>query len=153
MNRAHYIAGDWSTSRLRLSLCLDDRVVETRQGPGIGVLREPAAAALRPLVAGWRDTRGPLPVVLCGMAGSREYLPCPAAGLRALGGAATRFETEGAQVAIAPGLSYTRRLGALIGDGALNGRHTQALRREGIPASCLDGEHCALAGLRTLWQP
>ena len=310
MSRAHYIAGDWGTSRLRLSLCLDDRVVETRQGPGIGALREPAAAALRPLVAGWRDAHGSLPIVLCGMAGSRNgwretpYLPCPA-DLRALGGAALRFEADGAQVAIAPGLSCTSRLGApevmrgeetqiagalalhpqlgtgrhllclpgthtkwayvedgqvrdfltaltgelfallrdgstltraarsgvegeavgtaapahdgfdrgleaaaalggasllhalfavrsrqllegrspdwalsylsglmigadvrgalplfggsgevvLIADGALNERYTQALRRQGIPASCLDGEHCALAGLRTLWQP
>lgn len=314
MNRAHYIAGDWGTSRLRLSLCLDDRVIETRQGPGIGALREPAAAALRPLVAGWRETHGPLPVVLCGMVGSRNgwreapYLPCPA-DLRALGGAATRFEADGAPVAIAPGLSCTSRLGApdvmrgeetqiagalalhpelgtgrrllclpgthtkwacvedgqvrdfltaltgelfallrdgstltraarsggaesqaaatagaatpahegfergleavaglgsasllhalfavrsrqllegrshdwalaylsglmigadvrgalplfggggevvLIGDGALNERYTQALRRQGIPASCLDGERCALAGLRTLCQP
>lgn len=314
MNRAHYIAGDWGTSRLRLFLCLDDRVIETRQGPGIGVLREPAAAALRPLMAGWRETHGPLPIVLCGMAGSRNgwrevpYLPCPA-DLRALGGAATRFEADGAPVAIAPGLSCTSRLGApevmrgeetqiagalalhpelgtgrrllclpgthtkwacvedgqvrdfltaltgelfallrdgstltrvarpggaegqgaetagaaapahegferglqavaalggasllhalfavrsrqllegrshdwalaylsglmigadvrgalplfggggevvLIGDGALNARYAQALRHQGIPASCLDGERCALAGLRTLWQP
>ncbi|MGH8180611.1 MAG: 2-dehydro-3-deoxygalactonokinase [Steroidobacteraceae bacterium] len=308
MNRAHYIAGDWGTSRLRLSLCLDDRVVETRQGPGIGALREPAAEALRALLAGWRDTHGPLPIMLCGMAGSRNgwretpYLPCPA-NLRALGGAATRFEADGAPVAIMPGLSCTSRLGApdvmrgeetqiagalalhpelgtsrhllclpgthskwacvedgqvrdfltaltgelfallrdgstltraarsgadgqaaaasdhngfesgldaaaalgsasllhalfavrsrqllegrshdwalaylsglligadvrgalplfdgsvqvmLIGDGALNHRYKQALRREGIPASCLDGEQCALAGLRTLWQP
>lgn len=314
MNRAHYIAGDWGTSRLRLSLCLDDRVVETLQGPGIGALREPAGAALRTLVTGWRETHGSLPIVLCGMAGSRNgwreapYLPCPA-DARTLGGAATRFEADGAQVAIAPGLSCTSRLGApevmrgeetqiagalalhpqlgagrrllclpgthtkwawledgqvrdfltaltgelfallrdgstltrvarsggadgpaagaagaaapahegfergleaaavlggasllhalfavrsrqllegrshdwalsylsglmigadvrgalplfgrsgevvLIGDGALNERYTQALCREGIAASCLDGEHCALAGLRTLWQP
>ena len=41
----------------------------------------------------------------------------------------------------------------LIGDGALNERYAQALRREGIAASCLDGEQCALAGLRTLWRP
>jgi 2-dehydro-3-deoxygalactonokinase len=41
----------------------------------------------------------------------------------------------------------------LIGDSALNELYTQALRREGIAASCLDGEQCALAGLRTLWRP
>jgi len=115
MNRAHHIAGDWGISRLRPSLRPDDRVIGTRRGPGIGARREPAALTLRALVAGWRDTHGALPVVLCGMAGSRNgwrdtpYLPRPA--------------------------------------------DLQALRREGIPASCLDGEHCALAGLRTLWQP
>ena len=303
MNREHYIAGDWGTSRLRLSLCRGEQVLATRQGPGIGALREPAAAALRPLIAGWRETHGPLPLVLCGMAGSRNgwretpYLPCPA-DLRALGAAALRFEADGAPVAIASGLSCKSRLGSpevmrgeetqiagalalhpglgtgrhllclpgthtkwayledgqvrdfltaltgelfallrdgstlmrvthpgaaddaedgfdkgleaaaglgtasllhalfavrsrqlidgrshdwalsylsglmigadvrgaiplfgvkreavLIGDGALNERYAQALRREGIAASCLDGEHCALAGLRTLWQP
>jgi 2-dehydro-3-deoxygalactonokinase len=41
----------------------------------------------------------------------------------------------------------------LIGDAALTERYANALRREGITASCLDGEDCALAGLRTLWQP
>lgn len=40
----------------------------------------------------------------------------------------------------------------LIGDRVLNERYAQALRREGIAASCLDGEHCALAGLQTLWR-
>jgi 2-dehydro-3-deoxygalactonokinase len=308
MNDEHYIAGDWGTSRLRLSLCLGDRVLETLQGPGIGALREPAGEALRPLLAGWRQAHGPLPILLCGMAGSRNgwreapYLPCPA-DLRALGAAALRFEADEAPVAIAPGLSCRSRLGSpdvmrgeetqiagaialhpgvgtghhllclpgthtkwanlqdgqvcdfltaltgelfallrdgstlmrathagteaqstsgdsqdgfergiedafapgsssllhglfgvrsrqlidgcsrtwalsylsglligadvrgaiplfaarkeaiLIGDGALNERYAYALRREGIAASCLDGEQCALAGLRTLWQP
>jgi 2-dehydro-3-deoxygalactonokinase len=278
-------------------------VLETRQGPGIGALREPAAAALQPLIAGWRDAYGPLPLVLCGMTGSRNgwretrYLPCPA-DLRALGEAALRFEADGASVAIAPGLSCTSRLGSpevmrgeetqiagalalhpdlgtgrrllclpgthtkwayledgqvrdfltaltgelfallrdgstlmrvthpgavndtqggfdkgleaaaglgtasllhalfavrsrqlidgrshdwalaylsglmigadvrgaiplfdatgeavLIGDGALNERYAQALRRFGLAASCLGGEQCAFAGLRALWQP
>ena len=309
----HYIAGDWGTSRLRLSLCLGRRALETCQGPGVGALRGPASEVLLPLIAGWRDTYGPIPLVLCGMAGSRNgwretaYLPCPA-DLRALGESALRFEADGAPVAIAPGLSCKSRLGSpevmrgeetqiagalvlqpdlgtgrhllclpgthskwayledgvvrdfltaltgelfallrdgstltraarvdaagdsqgasstpvdskdgfekgldaaatvgtggllhalfavrsrqlidgrshdwalsylsglmigsdvrgaiplfgareeavLIGDGALNQRYAQALRREGIAASCLDGEQCALAGLRTLCQP
>ena len=309
MNREPYIAGDWGTSRLRLALCLGDRVLETRQGPGIGALREPAAETLRPLIAGWRESYGAVPLILCGMAGSRNgwretrYLPCPA-DLRALGEAALRFEADGAQVAIAPGLSCKSRLDSpevmrgeetqiagalalhpslgagrhllclpgthtkwawvedaqvrdfvtaltgelfallrdgstllraangvasardasgdskddgfergleaaaalapsgllhglfsvrsrqlidsrphdwalsylsglligadvrgaiplfggpgeamLIGDGALNERYARALRREGIAAPCLDGEQCALAGLRTLWRP
>ena len=315
MNREAHIAGDWGTSRLRLFLCIGDRVLETRQGPGIGALREPADAALQPLIASWREAHGPVPLVLCGMAGSRNgwretpYLPCPA-DVRALGEAALRFEADGAPVAIAPGLSCKSRLGSpevmrgeetqiagalalhpglrvgrhllclpgthskwayledgkvrdfltaltgelfallrdgstlmraarattgpegesqetagtagetkdgfargldaaaalgqasllhalfavrsqqliesrshewalsylsglmigadvrgaiplfgartdavLIGDGALNDRYAHALRREGIATSCLDGEQCALAGLRTLWQP
>ncbi len=311
MNLERYIAGDWGTSRLRLSLCQGERVLETRQGPGIGALREPAGDALRPLIAGWREAEGPLPIVLCGMAGSRNgwreapYLPCPV-DLRRLRDATLRFEADGSPVAIVPGLSCQGRLGnpevmrgeetqiagalalhpglrtgrhllclpgthakwawvedgqvrdfltsltgelfallrdgstllrassaassaqqggsraddgaddgferglesaasvgkasllhalfavrtrqlidgrshewalsylsglmigadahgaiplfdareeaILIGDGALNERYAKALRREGIAASCLDGEQCALAGLRTLWQ-
>jgi 2-dehydro-3-deoxygalactonokinase len=305
MDREHYIAGDWGTSRLRLSLCRGESVLETLRGPGIGALREPAGEALRPLIAGWRQAHGPLPILLCGMAGSRNgwhetpYLPCPA-DLRALGAAALRFEADEAPVAISPGLSCRSRLGSpevmrgeetqiagaialhpglgagrhllclpgthtkwayledgrvsdfltaltgelfallrdgstlmrtaqagteaqgdpgdgfergiedaagsggssllhglfgvrsrqliegrskewalsylsglligadvrgaiplfaareatvLIGDGALNERYAYALRREGLAASCLDGEQCALAGLRTLWRP
>jgi 2-dehydro-3-deoxygalactonokinase len=41
----------------------------------------------------------------------------------------------------------------LIGDAALNERYAQALRRLGVAASCLDGEQCALAGLRALCRP
>jgi 2-dehydro-3-deoxygalactonokinase len=40
----------------------------------------------------------------------------------------------------------------LVGDGALNERYAYALRGQGITTSSLDGEQCALAGLRTLWQ-
>jgi 2-dehydro-3-deoxygalactonokinase len=306
MNRQPYIAGDWGTSRLRLALCRDDSVLERRQGPGIGALRQPAGETLRQLIAGWRQTHGPLPILLCGMAGARNgwreapYLPCPA-DLRTLGAAALRFEADEAPVAIAPGLSCGSRLGSpevmrgeetqiagaitlqpglgtgrhllclpgthtkwacledgqvrdfqtaltgelfallrdrstlmraaqgetqgtatdsqdgfergledaaalgtasllhglfavrsrqlidgrspewalsylsglligadvrgaialfaagkeavLIGDGALNERYAYALRHQGIAASCRDGEQCALAGLRTLWQP
>ena len=304
MNLERYIAGDWGTSRLRLSLCQGEHVLETRAGPGIGALREPPGDVLRPLIAGWREAHGCLPIVLCGMAGSRNgwreapYLPCPA-DLRTLGEAALRFEADGSPVAIIPGLSCQGRLGSpevmrgeetqiagalaldpglrtgrhllclpgthakwawledgqvrdfltaltgelfallrdgsaltrashagtrasagsdddfelgleaagslgkasllhalfavrtrqlidgrthgwalsylsglligadvygaiplfdareevvLIGDGALNERYAKALRHKGIVASCLDGERCALAGLRTLWQ-
>jgi 2-dehydro-3-deoxygalactonokinase len=50
-------------------------------------------------------------------------------------------------------LFAARKEAVVIGDGALNERYAHALRREGIAASCLDGERCALAGLRTLWRP
>lgn len=308
MELERYITGDWGTSRLRLSLCRGERVLETRQGPGIGGLREPPAEVLHRLTAGWREAYGALPTLLCGMAGSRNgwretpYVPCPA-DLRALREAALRFEAQGTPITIAPGLSCQGRLGSpelmrgeetqiagalalhpdldtgrhllclpgthtkwawledgqvrdfltaltgeifallrdgstltragsapvagtagataaddgfqhgletaaslgkasvlhalfsvrsrqlidgrphdwavsylsglligadvhgaialfdgrehvvLIGDGALNERYALALRREGISASPLDGEHCALAGLRTLWPP
>ncbi|MGH8326081.1 MAG: 2-dehydro-3-deoxygalactonokinase, partial [Steroidobacteraceae bacterium] len=157
MNRERYIAADWGTSRLRLFLCLGERVLETRAGPGIGALREPAGEALRPLIAGWREAHGPLPLLLCGMAGSRNgwreapYLPCPA-DLRALGEAALRFEADGAPVAIAPGLSCKSRLGS---PDVMRGEETQiagalALHPElgaGSHLLCLPGTHTKWASL------
>jgi 2-dehydro-3-deoxygalactonokinase len=154
MSREHYIAGDWGTSRLRLSLCQGERVLETRQGPGIGALREPAAAALRPLVAGWRQTYGPLPLVLCGMAGSRNgwretpYLPCPA-DLRALGEAALRFEADEAAVAIAPGLSCRSRLGS---PEVMRGEETQIAGALALHPELGTGRHLlCLPGTHTKW--
>ncbi len=154
MDREPYIAGDWGTSRLRLSLCLGDRVLESRQGPGIGALREPAEAALRPLIAGWRATHGPLPVVLCGMAGSRNgwretpYLPCPAS-LRALGEAALRFEADGAPIAIAPGLSCRSRLGS---PEVMRGEETQIAGALALHARLRTGNHLlCLPGTHTKW--
>ncbi|MHB8812839.1 MAG: 2-dehydro-3-deoxygalactonokinase [Steroidobacteraceae bacterium] len=154
MNREPYIAGDWGTSRLRLSLCLGDRVLETRQGPGVGSLRAPAGEVLRPLIAQWRDTYGPVPLILCGMAGSRNgwretrYLPCPA-DLRALGEAALRFEADGAPVAIAPGLSCKGRLGS---PEVMRGEETQIAGALALHPSLAAGRHLlCLPGTHTKW--
>jgi 2-dehydro-3-deoxygalactonokinase len=154
MNRGHYIAGDWGTSRLRLSLCLGEQVLETRVGPGIGALREPAAAALRSLVADWRQIHGPLPLVLCGMAGSRNgwretpYLPCPA-DLRSLGEAALRFDADGASVAIAPGLSCRSRLGS---PEVMRGEETQIAGALALHPGLGTGRHVlCLPGTHTKW--
>ncbi len=154
MNVERYIAGDWGTSRLRLSLCQGERVLETRQGPGIGALREPAGEALRPLIAGWRDAYGPLPLVLCGMAGSRNgwretpYLPCPI-DLRRLREAALRFEAHGAPVAIAPGLSCQGRLGA---PDVMRGEETQIAGALALHPPLGTGRHLlCLPGTHTKW--
>ena len=149
-----YIAGDWGTSRLRLSLCLDERVLDKRQGPGIGALPAPAAETLRHLIAGWRESYGPLPLVLCGMAGSRNgwketpYLPCPA-DLRTLGQAALRFEADGAPVAIAPGLSCVSRLGS---PDVMRGEETQIAGALALHCGLGTGRHLlCLPGTHTKW--
>lgn len=154
MDLERYIAGDWGTSRLRLSLCLGERVLETRHGPGIGGLREPPGDALRPLIAGWRDTHGPLPLVLCGMAGSRNgwreapYLPCPA-DLRALATAAVRFEADGARVAIAPGLACQSRLGF---PDVMRGEETQIAGALALHPGLGSGRHLlCLPGTHSKW--
>src|SRR5512146_2097916 len=154
MNPEPYIAGDWGTSRLRLSLCLGERVLEARQGPGIGALRQPAGEVLRQLIAAWRERHGPLPLVLCGMAGSRNgwreapYLPCPA-DLRALPEAALRFEADGAPVAIAPGLSCQSRLGT---PDVMRGEETQIAGALTLHPGLGAGRHLlCLPGTHTKW--
>ncbi|MBW4050151.1 MAG: 2-dehydro-3-deoxygalactonokinase [Proteobacteria bacterium] len=154
MDLERYITGDWGTSRLRLSLCLGERVLETREGPGIGALREPPAEVLHRLTAGWRDAHGPLPLVLCGMAGSRNgwreapYVPCPA-DLRALREAALRFEAQGAPVTIAPGLSCQGRLGT---PEVMRGEETQIAGALTLHPALGAGRHLlCLPGTHTKW--
>jgi 2-dehydro-3-deoxygalactonokinase len=154
MSLERYIAGDWGTSRLRLFLCQGDRVLETRQGPGIAGLREPPVQALRPLMADWRQAHGPLPLVLCGMAGSRNgwretpYLPCPA-DLRTLPQGALRFEAEGTTVAIAPGLTCEGRLGA---PEVMRGEETQIAGALALRPALAAGPHLlCLPGTHTKW--
>jgi 2-dehydro-3-deoxygalactonokinase len=78
-----YIAGDWGTTRLRLSLCAGRQVLDSRAGPGIGALNDSAECTVRALIEPWIATHGPLQIVLCGMAGSRNgwvetgYVACP----------------------------------------------------------------------------
>lgn len=154
MSLEHYIAGDWGTSRLRLFLCQGTRVLETRQGPGIGGLREGPAQALRPLTAGWRQAYGPLPLLLCGMAGSRNgwretaYLPCPA-DPHDLAQAALRFEAEGTTVAIAPGLACQGRLGT---PEVMRGEETQIAGALALHPALAAGPHLlCLPGTHTKW--
>jgi 2-dehydro-3-deoxygalactonokinase len=148
------ICGDWGTSRLRLALCVGERVLETRQGEGVGALRGPAVEALRPLIAGWRTKYGPLPLFLCGMAGARNgwressYLPCPV-DLRLLRESALRFDSDGAPVVIAPGLSCTSRLGF---PEAMRGEETQIAGALALRPGLGSGQHLlCLPGTHTKW--
>ena len=68
-----YVLGDWGTSRLRLYLMQQGRVLETREGPGIGQ-SEATADLLATMVAAWASGTEPLDITLCGMASSRTGL-------------------------------------------------------------------------------
>jgi 2-dehydro-3-deoxygalactonokinase len=147
------IAGDWGTSRLRLFRLHDGRVVDRRDGPGIGALTAPAEMTFLELTADWRAA-GDREVLLCGMVGSRSgwqevpYVPCPAdlasivAGLRL-------FEAGGVRIAIAPGLVCRGRLG---GPDVMRGEETQvlgALRLD--PALAAGRQLLVLPGTHTKW--
>src|SRR6187455_2286435 len=85
MNNPAFIAGDWGTSNLRLTLCdAEGHALDTRKGPGAAESRGKHAEIFDGLVTDWKDAHGALPAVLSGMVGSTigwlevPYLPCPA---------------------------------------------------------------------------
>jgi len=128
-----FIAGDWGTSRLRLMLCDEERVLECREGPGIAQLPhgEPAVywRTVATLSASWVQQYGPLPVALCGMVGSRNgwvevpYIDCPA-DVGSIAASVFRLRVSDHEVAIVPGLSCINPRGA---PDVLRGEETQVL--------------------------
>jgi 2-dehydro-3-deoxygalactonokinase len=144
-----FIAVDWGTSRVR-ALLIDGTEVLARAESDEGVSRlrpgEHSAVFARHCEP-WLAAEA-LPVILVGMAGSREgwrpapYVPCPA-GPDEIAGALTRVDLgEGRTGFIVPGVSTTRGEGAdvmraeethLLGSGVADG------------LVCLPGTHCKWA--------
>jgi 2-dehydro-3-deoxygalactonokinase len=158
MGAASFIAGDWGTSHLRLSLCdAAGHLLETRSGPGAaGVVggrdgsRERAfEQAFASLVAHWEETYGELPAVLCGMVGSSigwtqaPYVACPARPEQLVDACVT---LRGGRLHIVPGLSCRNRLDA---PDFMRGEETQILGalqlvptlRNATRLLCLPGTH------------
>jgi 2-dehydro-3-deoxygalactonokinase len=84
-SEAAFIAGDWGTSHLRLTLCDGEgHALDERKGPGAADSRGKHAEIFDGLIADWKRAHGALPAVLSGMVGSTigwlevPYLPCPA---------------------------------------------------------------------------
>jgi 2-dehydro-3-deoxygalactonokinase len=151
VSNAPFIAGDWGTTRLRLMLCADGSVLDVRTGPGIGALSQSPAQVIRALIPTWIEAHGPLPLVLCGMVGSRNgwvetpYVPCPSDVASWCAGQA-HFESDGLMIRIAAGLSCMNRLSA---PDVMRGEETQifgalAMQPElarGRRLFCLPGTH------------
>jgi 2-dehydro-3-deoxygalactonokinase len=147
-----FIAGDWGTSHLRLSLC--DRhgaVLETKKGPGVGAVKDDVAGAFSALVGSWDAS---LPAILCGMVGStigwREvrYLPCPIKPEMIAAGTA-RFEADGRAIVIAPGLSCRNRL---MAPDVMRGEETQILGALRLDPQLAEGRHLlCMPGTHTKW--
>ena len=153
------IVGDWGTSHLRLLLCRGDRVLDQREGPGVGVAAlYPGgfdfATILAERIRGWTRDHGPLPVFLSGMVGSRNgwqeapYVPCPA-DTQALAAAALRFESRGQPITIAPGLQCTNPRGA---PDVMRGEETQIVGAFSENPELSTGRHVfCLPGTHTKW--
>jgi 2-dehydro-3-deoxygalactonokinase len=152
MSEAAFIAGDWGTSNLRLTLCDDDgAVLDTRAGPGAAAARGRFAEAFDTATADWRRLHGGLRAVLSGMVGStfgwREapYLPCPAE-LYELAG---RPVTARDGVQIVPGLKCINPLGA---PDVMRGEETQLLGARQLEPEIGMGRRLAcMPGTHTKW--
>ena len=153
-----FIAGDWGTSRLRLMLCDEERVLDSREGPGIAQMAagEPAAywRTVAALAAPWIQLRGALPVGLSGMVGSRNgwvevpYIECPA-DADSIAASLFRLQASEHAVAIVPGLSCINPRGA---PDVLRGEETQVLGALALYPELAQGRQIlALPGTHTKW--
>ncbi|HJR55227.1 MAG TPA: 2-dehydro-3-deoxygalactonokinase [Rhizomicrobium sp.] len=152
MSRPAFIGGDWGTSRLRLSLCdADGAVLARADGPGVAEAGARAAEIFADLTADWDRS---LPAILSGMVGStigwREapYVACPVAP-DAIARAALRFEADGRQVAIIPGLSCRNASGLF---DVMRGEETQLLGALRLKPELGRGRHLfGLPGTHAKW--
>ncbi len=152
MTSAKFIAGDWGTSHLRLSLCASDGTVLAQQtGPGAAQVAGRFAETLADLIAAWQTAHGSLPVLLWGMVGSRlgwlevAYADCPVAPA----GIATTMIEVSPGVRIVPGLCCENPLGVF---DVMRGEETQILGALQLQPELRRGQHLlCLPGTHTKW--
>lgn len=114
-----FIGVDWGTSRMRAMLIDGESIDNTKvvYGAGIGQIKrsieEVLFEAIHPLVTQW----GKVDVMMAGMVGSNigwrtvPYLACPAQ-LATLGDNSDKFDAQGHQISILPGVSCMNAMGA-----------------------------------------
>jgi 2-dehydro-3-deoxygalactonokinase len=149
---AAFIAGDWGTSNLRLTLCdAEGRPLDVRKGPGAAESRGRHAEIFDALSADWHAAHGALPAMLSGMVGSTigwlevPYLPCPAE-LYELAEDPARVR-EG--VFIVSGMRCSNPLGA---PDVMRGEETQLLGARHLDASLDAGKQLVcMPGTHTKW--
>jgi 2-dehydro-3-deoxygalactonokinase len=148
-----FIAGDWGTTNLRLTLCdAHGHALAQVSGPGVSQVQGQFDRVYAELIAEWIRQWGPLTSVLCGMVGSTigwvnvPYLPCPA-NPQQIADAVTTI--AGARTRIAPGLSCRNRHGA---PDVMRGEETQILGAIALDPSLREGTHLlCLPGTHTKW--
>ena len=154
MDKRLFIAGDWGTSRLRLHLCHDKNVLDSKTGLGIGKLTKSPASTLFDLIQTWSDAYGPCPIYLSGMVGSNigwvntPYSECPASR-EILHKKMTHIEYAGHDIYIASGLTCTNPLGS---PDVMRGEETQILGAMDIQKELSQGDHLlCLPGTHSKW--
>jgi 2-dehydro-3-deoxygalactonokinase len=156
---AHSIAVDWGTSSFRACLIGPDGAIADRVETGDGILSVPPGgfpAVLARTVGAWAAQRPGMPVIACGMVGSRQgwreapYAPCPA-GLDDLVAAIVEVEAQppfGA-VRLVPGVMRDDAPGPAAGGvpDVMRGEETQLM---GAAATVADGVF-VLPGTHSKW--
>jgi 2-dehydro-3-deoxygalactonokinase len=153
-NDQRIILVDWGTTCLRAFL-LEDRAIAARiTGPGIGMLAEPPAAALRTALASWLEASPGIEVVMCGMAGSRNgirevpYVAAPAGAADWRDGARSLC-LWGSTVTIAAGLQGRNTSGA---PDLMRGEETQIFGAISRQPQLATGRHLlVLPGTHSKW--
>lgn len=151
-----WIAVDWGTSHLRAwAMGVAGPLAEAQSGDGMGSLRrEGFEPALLRLAGGWLDGVAPdspqVPVVMCGMVGSRQgwaeapYRPLPCTPLAPRGLAPAPARDPRIRPLIVPGLSQARPADVMRGEETQIAG-TLVLRPGFEGVVCLPGTHCKWA--------
>lgn len=150
-------AADWGTTNLRAYAVGADGAILARAEleKGVNAIpREAFAPVFQAVLGAWLTASPQTPVVICGMAGSRQgwvetpYAPCPA-GLGDVAALAVQVEmAHPGGVFILPGLSARDAQGA---PDVMRGEETQIFGAAGVAGDglyCLPGTHSKWAQVR-----
>lgn len=151
---ARLIAIDWGTTSFRAALADGDGAVLERCEKPQGIMAADArfADVLREAIAPWRQSHPDLPILMCGMIGSRQgwhevpYVHCPAT-LASISAAVTMFEEPDiGAIGIVPGVDVRT-----AGDApdVMRGEETQILGA--ITLLGLDTAICVHPGTHSKW--
>ena len=148
-----FLALDWGTSRCRALLVEGDRVVEqVASDEGVSRLRAGDHPAVFERLCGeWLRAEPDLPVIIAGMAGSREgwveapYATCPASARDIASALVPVALPTGGEARIVPGLRHDGPHGVDV----MRGEETHLLGA-GVENGlvCLPGTHCKWARMR-----
>lgn len=151
---AYDVAGDWGTSRLRLTRLVNGRAVDHAEGPGISRLTLSPEETLREALAPLWAEEAPRAIRLCGMIGSRNgwrdvpYVECPA-DPAAWAAGAERLALDDVPVSIAAGLACTDAAGV---PDVMRGEETQIFGACALEPALAQGRHLiSLPGTHNKW--
>lgn len=155
MSTPAFIAGDWGTTHLRLYRCTArGDVLEQAEGAGAAQAKGNFPATLDALIAAWQN-QYPLPVLLCGMAGSSigwkqvEAIKCPAPMQTIAQATVTVDHHQNYTVRIVPGLTCRNVVDA---PDFMRGEESQILGAMQLHTSLQQGRHLlCMPGTHTKW--